>query len=46
MAKPIPTLPPLVLARAELIPITSPLMFNKGPPLFPLLIAASVWIKS
>ena len=34
---------PAVLA--ELIPITSPLLFNNAPPLLPGLIAASVWIK-
>ena len=28
-----------------LIPINSPLLFNKAPPLFPGLIAASVWIS-
>src|SRR5580698_8898701 len=28
-----------------LIPITSPRMFSKGPPLLPGLMAASVWIK-
>ena len=30
----------------ELTPMTSPWMFSKGPPLFPILIQASVWIKS
>jgi hypothetical protein len=29
-----------------LMPMSSPLMFRSGPPLFPLLIAASVWIIS
>ena len=30
---------------AELMAITSPLLFTKAPPLFPGLIAASVWIS-
>ena len=30
----------------ELIPITSPAVFNNAPPLLPWLIAASVWISS
>jgi hypothetical protein len=39
IAKPIP----IALARmAVLMPITSPLSFNKGPPELPGLIAASV----
>jgi hypothetical protein len=38
---------PMLLARelmAELIPITSPRELISGPPLFPKLIAASVWM--
>ncbi len=43
MAKPIPW---ALAYMAVLIPISSPYMFNNGPPLFPGLIEASVWIKS
>ena len=39
-------LPPELLAIAVLIPTTSPRRFNKGPPLLPGLIAASVCRKS
>ena len=41
--KPIP-IDPLLPRIAVLIPITSPFMSNKGPPEFPELIDASVWI--
>ena len=34
------------LAIAPLMPITSPRMLTSGPPEFPGLIAASVWMKS
>lgn len=30
---------------AVLIPMTSPLMLSSGPPEFPKLMAASVWMK-
>ncbi len=43
MAKPMPW--PLA-TMAVLIPTTSPLRFTSGPPLFPGLMDASVWIKS
>ena len=46
IAKPIPCEPPVVEAIAVLIPITSPRRLISGPPLFPGLIAALVWIKS
>ena len=41
--KPIPTFP-LLPKIAVLIPITSPFISNNGPPEFPELIEASVWI--
>jgi hypothetical protein len=46
-AKPIPTFPsePAV-AICVLTPITSALAFRSGPPEFPRLIAASVWMTS
>ena len=46
MANPKPILPPVWDIIAVLIPITSPLILNKGPPEFPLLIDASVCINS
>ena len=42
-ANPIPS---AVVIFTVLTPITSPYGFIKGPPLFPGLIEASVWIKS
>ena len=46
MAKPMPIEPPDGEKMAELIPITSPSRLNMGPPELPLLMAASVWMKS
>ena len=46
IAKPIPTLAPVLPAICALTPITSPLELRSGPPEFPWLIAASVWIES
>ena len=46
MAKPMPSKPPDCDAISALTPITSPCKFNKGPPLLPGLIAASVCRKS
>ena len=46
MAKPTPTLPPVGLAMAVLIPTSSPLILTSAPPEFPGLMGASVWIKS
>ena len=46
MAKPIPLLAPEGLMIAVLIPITFPFISKSGPPEFPWLIDASVWIKS
>ena len=43
---PRPWEPPDRDAIQVLIPITSPYMFTNGPPEFPWLIAASVWMKS
>jgi hypothetical protein len=43
MAKPMPR--PLGL-MAVLMPTTSPFKLNRGPPLLPGLIDASVWMKS
>ena len=45
-AKPIPTEPPLRLKMAVFMPTASPLALISGPPLFPGLIEASVWMKS
>ena len=45
IAKPIYMLLPEVESSAELMPITSPLVLNIGPPELPWLMAASVWIK-
>ena len=44
--KPIPMEPPLGERIAVFTPITCPSMLNRGPPELPLLIAASVWMKS
>ena len=47
MANPIPMfVPPLISGTEVFKPITFPSTSNKGPPEFPVLIAASVWIKS
>ena len=46
MAKPMPSLPPELLAMAVLMPMISPWRFTSGPPLLPGLIAASVCRKS
>ena len=47
IAKPIPIEPDCPGAIiAVLIPITSPSKLKRGPPEFPILIDASVWIKS
>ena len=45
IAKPIP-IDPCWPSIAVFIPITSPFILNKGPPEFPVLIDASVWMKS
>jgi hypothetical protein len=42
IANPTPAYTPVLENIAELIPITSPLRFNKGPPELPGFIAASV----
>mmetsp|Transcript_131587 Transcript_131587/g.227945 ORF Transcript_131587/g.227945 Transcript_131587/m.227945 type:complete len:208 (-) Transcript_131587:367-990(-) len=44
IAKPMPALDCEALIICELMPTTSPSEFSKGPPLFPGLMAASVWI--
>ncbi len=46
IAKPMPTLPPLWLKMAVVIPTTSPRSLNSGPPELPGLMGASVWMKS
>ena len=46
IANPIPALCPTFEAIIVLMPITSPCQFSSGPPEFPGLIAASVWIAS
>ena len=46
IAKPYPALTPVGLAMALVIPITSPRELTSGPPEFPGLIAASVWMRS
>ena len=46
MAKPTPWNPPLRVAMALAIPMTSPRVLISGPPELPGLIAASVWRKS
>jgi hypothetical protein len=40
-----PTEPPLRLKMAVLMPTTSPRALISGPPLFPGLMDASVWMK-
>jgi hypothetical protein len=46
-AKPMPTFPPPVEPSIwELTPMTSPSAFRSGPPEFPRLMGASVWITS
>jgi hypothetical protein len=46
--KPTPTEPPASPGEmmAVLMPTTSPRRLNSGPPELPLLMAASVWMKS
>jgi len=44
IANPTPTEPPLGVRMLLLTPTTSPSAFASGPPEFPGLIAASVWI--
>ena len=44
MAKPAPSLPPLREKMEALIPMTCPRAFTSGPPEFPGLMDASVWI--
>ena len=44
MAKPMPTLPPDSLSICAFTPMTSPFAFRSGPPEFPWLMAASVWM--
>ena len=44
IAKPTPSLPPDSLSIWALTPITLPSRSSSGPPEFPWLIAASVWI--
>jgi hypothetical protein len=46
IAKPTPTLAPVLPAICALTPITWPLELRSGPPELPWLIAASVWIES
>jgi hypothetical protein len=46
MAKPRPMLPPVEEAIQVFMPMTSPWMFTRAPPELPLLIEASVWMKS
>ncbi len=43
-AKPMPTEPPVGEKIAVLMPMTSPLRLNSGPPELPRLMAASVWM--
>src|SRR5438874_9664354 len=45
MVKPTPTLPSTGLSIELLIPMTWPCELTSGPPEFPGLIAASVWIR-
>src|SRR6266581_7680650 len=45
IAKPTPTLPSTGLSIELLIPMTWPCELTSGPPEFPGLIAASVWIR-
>ena len=44
MANPSPSLPPLREKMEVLTPMTSPSAFTRGPPEFPGLMEASVWI--
>ena len=44
MANPRPSLPPLREKMEVLTPMTSPRAFTSGPPEFPGLMEASVWI--
>ena len=44
--KPMPTEPPDGEKIAVLMPTTSPFRLNRGPPELPLLMEASVWMKS
>mmetsp|Transcript_92971 Transcript_92971/g.258978 ORF Transcript_92971/g.258978 Transcript_92971/m.258978 type:complete len:244 (-) Transcript_92971:701-1432(-) len=44
MARPTPAKVPLPLRMAVFTPMTLPSLFNKGPPLLPGLIEASVWM--
>ncbi len=46
IAKPTPSEPPDSLSIWALTPITRPCWSRSGPPEFPWLIAASVWIES
>jgi len=45
IAKPYPAYAPVGEDNTELIPTSSPFAFTSAPPLFPWLIAASVWMK-
>ncbi len=45
MAKPTPSLPPLIEAMAVLIPMTRPSASASGPPELPGLMGASVWMS-
>src|SRR4030095_13590476 len=45
IARPMPTDAPVGEISAELTPMTLPLRSNIGPPLLPMLIAASVWMS-
>ena len=44
MAKPTPTLSPVLLAMAVFMPIIRPWLSNSGPPELPGLMAASIWM--
>ena len=46
MSKPMPTEPPEGEKIAVLTPITLPFMSKAGPPELPLLMGASIWMKS
>lgn len=46
MSKPMPTEPPDGEKMAVLTPMTLPSTSNAGPPELPLLIGASIWMKS
>ena len=45
IAKPYPAYAPVGEDNTELIPTSSPFAFTSAPPLFPWLMAASVWMK-